>query len=192
MSINDIGHNTPSEQGLDYVEMTDNRNEQAKGQKFMLPISLSNDLDWLAEQHGCSKTDIARAALNGYFSQNHYWNNKRYFVEPKNKYEIDESLLSNMSTTTTVHIMWTNQKDDPAEKYAFVSCRVLDIKEKSLVVNPMFYLPLTTAKGDMLIKKSDRVTPGFIDFDPNVYSAAPFLYNLKYEVEFKYIWDVYI
>lgn len=175
---------------LSYDIPQDNHSDEPKAQKFILTDSLSEDIRWLADAEGTTKTDIVKEALKHYFHQSHYWNNKRLFLEKTSGLNID---ISQANTATQVNVMWCNDKEDPLEKSAFVACRLLDFNEdeQTVIINPMYYLPISMANDTALIKKSEVVVPRFIDFDPNNKFGAPYLNNLKYEIKTKYIWSMF-
>ncbi len=172
-----------------YVANQGSPDDEAKAQKFILTESLSEDIKWLSDAEHLNKTEIVKKALDAYFLRSHYWNNKRFFLERASETKID---LSEANTATQVKVMWCNEKSDPLDKSAFVACRILDIDGDNILINPLYYLPMSMANDAALIKKSEVVVPGFIDFDPNnVYNLAPpFLNQLTYQIPSKYIWSI--
>lgn len=190
MNLEDQKKRGVAPKNLDYDTPQGSPEDEPKAQKFILTDSLSDDIKWLADAHGSTKTDIVKEALKYYFHQSHYWNNRRFFLEKNVGPNID---LSQANTATQVNVMWCNDKEDPLEKSAFVACRVLDFKEdkQTVIINPMYYLPMSMANTAALVKKSEVITPRFIDFDPDNKFGAPYLNNLKYEIETKYIWSIF-
>lgn len=159
-------------------------------QKFNLPQSLAENLKTLSDLEGSSKTDIVKKALYDYFFFSHHWNNKKFFLKPKNgvQKQINRDVLAKEGDNTRVSVMWCTNEDDPREKCFFVACRVVGLKKNTAVINPIFYLYHPTEEASL--EKSDVVKPEFYEFDPNLRSQLPFLNNLKYEIEFQYIWSI--
>lgn len=158
--------------------------------KFNLHTSMINNINLISEVTGVSKTEVAKEAFTKYFQQSHTLNNIRYFVEKKEK--VDISLLERATDSTRVYVMWCPHPDSIREtEYLYVCARLLDVKENSVIIVPQFFTnqPLDEA----LIVKSEAKAPTFIYFDEKVYNPMqplPYLHNLKYEIEKKYIWDV--
>lgn len=164
--------------------------EDPLAQKFNLPQSLAEDLQTLSDLEGTSKTNIVRKALYDYFSFSHIWNNKRLFLKPKGgeQRQISRDVLAKEGDGTRVSVMWCTNEDDPREKCFFVACRVVGLKKNTVVINPVFYLYHPTEEASL--EKSDVIKPEFYEFDPSLRSQVPFLNNLKYEIEFQYIWAI--
>lgn len=158
--------------------------------KFNLPNSMINNISLLAEATGVSKTEVAKDAFTKYFQQSHTWNNKRYFVEKKEK--VDLSLLDQATDSTRVYVMWCPHADSIREtEYLYVCARLLDVQENTVTINPQFFT--NQPFDEALIVKSEVKTPTFINFDEKVYNQFqpfPYLHNLKYEIEKKYLWDI--
>lgn len=168
-----------------------NLDDASSGHKFNLPNYLGDNIGVLAEATGVTKTEIARDAFIKYFQQSHSWNNKRYFVEKKER-NFDLTLLEKATDNTRVYVMWCPHVDSAREsEYLYVCARILAVQENTITINPQFFThqPIDEA----LIIKSAVKIPMFINFDEKVYNQFqpfPYLHNLKYEIEKKYVWDI--
>lgn len=189
MNSQDQDTGKPSPLVGEYVVNQGSPDDEAKAQKFILTESLSEDIKWLSEAEGVTKTEIVKEALYSYFSRSHHWNNRRYFLEKASGTEID---LSKATTTTEVNVRWCSEKTDPFDKSVFVACHILDIDGDNILINPIYYPQVPTVDNAALIKKSDPIMPGFIDFNPyDLYdSRLPYLNQLTYKVHAKYLWPV--
>lgn len=164
--------------------------ESISAQKFTLPMSLANELKTLADLESISKTELVRKALHQYFYLSHIYNNKRVFLKPKLgvvKSVTYEDLLKE-GNNSRVSVMWANNDKEPREKCQFVCCRIVDLSESTVVINPSFYLIPSSEESSP--KKSEVIKPEFYEFDPNTSNSFPYLHNLMYEIEHCYIWQI--
>lgn len=170
-----------------------NLDDASSGHKFNLPNFMGDNIGSLAVATGVSKTDVVKDALTKYFQQSHTWNNKRYFIEKKEK-TADLSLLEEATDNTRVYVMWCPHADSPREtEYLYVCARLLTVQESTITINPQFFT--NQPFGEALIVKSEVKIPTFLNFDEKVYNQYqpfPYLHNLKYEIEKKYVWDIVI
>lgn len=166
--------------------------EDSSGQKFNLPTSLADDLKMLSDMEGRSKTEIVKNALLHYFYFSHLWNNKKFFI--KSKKRVDSPItyvdLEKEVDSTRVSVMWCSNEDDPRENCFLVACRILALKEGTVIINPVFYL--NSPSEEALLVKSNVVKADFYGFEPNGSGpqSYPYLHNLKYEIEYQYIWSI--
>src|SRR5690606_34611752 len=100
--------------------------------------------------------------------------------------------LDKATDSTRVYVMWCPHADSIREtEYLYVCARLSNVKENTVSIIPQFFTnqPLDEA----LIVKSEAKAPTFMYFDEKGYDPRqpfPYLHNLKYEIEKKYIWDV--
>lgn len=178
----------PSELVTDYVSNHASPDDEAKAQKFILTESLAEEINWLSDAESITKTEVVKKALHNYFSRSHHINNRRYFLEKANGPKMD---LSKANTNTEVNVRWCNNKTDPVDKSIFVACHILDINGDNILIRPMYYPVVSLVDNAALIEKSEPIAPGFIDFDPNdIYSGVPYLHQLKYWINSKYLWPI--
>ena len=171
-----------------YVENQSNPDDEAKAQKFILTKDLSDNINWLSDIEGVTKTEIVKKALHSYFSRSHYLNNARYFLEKANGPKVD---LSKVNSDTEVNVRWCNGKTDPVHKSIFVACHILNIDGDSVLIHPIYYPDVPMFGNAAKIYKSEQVVPEFIDFDPhNIDSVLPYLHQLTYEVNSRYLWPI--
>ncbi len=164
--------------------------EDPSAQKFNIPMSLAENLKTLSEIEGTNKTDIVKRALYAYFSQSHFWNNKKYFLKTKDgsSKPIEYEDLIKEGDSTRITVMWCDNEDDPREKWLFIACRIILLKKSTVVINPVFYLNQPNQEASL--EKSGTVKPDFYEFNPYLPSAPPLLNNLKFELPYRYIWSI--
>lgn len=179
-----------SNKALSYEKSEEVPGEDPSAQKFNLPMSLAENLKTLSEIEGTTKTDIVKRALYAYFSQSHFWQNKKYFLRPKggSSKPIGYEDLAKEGDSTRISIMWCDNEDDPRESWLFVACRIVLLKKSTVVINPVFYLNHPNQEASL--EKSDAIKPDFYQFNPYIYSAPPLLNNLKFELPYQYIWSI--
>lgn len=172
----------------EYVENKGSPTDESRPKKFVLTENLSEEISWLSDAEGVNQTEIVKRALHNYFSRSHYLNNRRYFLEKASGSKVD---LSKATTNTEVNVRWCNGKLDSVEKSIFVACRILDIDDDNVLINPIYYPLVSMVDHAALIKKSELVVPGFIDFNPqDLYSSLPYLHQLTYKIKSKYLWPI--
>lgn len=164
--------------------------ESPSAQKFTIPSSLANELKTLADLEGTSKSEIVRKALYQYFYLSHVWNNTRRFLKPKVGVvkPVTYEDLKKEGSNSRVSVMWVNSDKEPREKSHFLCCRIVDLRETTVVINPSFYLVPSSEESSP--EKSEVIKPEFYEFDPNTTNSFPYLYNLMYEIEHQYIWSI--
>lgn len=189
-SFNATRHDYFSNSVSDYNQHEEIQGEDPSAQKFNLPMSLAEDLKTLSEFEGTSKTDIVKRALHAYFTHSHFWNNRRYFLRPKDESDklITYESLIDKGDSTKVSVMWCHHEDDPREKCFFVACRIIKLNKSTVILNPVFYLNHPNEEASL--EKSGIIKPDFYEFNPYLYSAPPLLNNLNYEIDYKYVWSI--
>ena len=162
---------------------------ESEGKKEAIKINLSSllhsDLDLYVEHTGQTKSDVISQSIRLFLTNDHSWQYKRFFVEPKVR-GFDLSELNNTSQSSSVFLVATSHPS--ADYREYMSAQVVDSEgadeDDYITIKPVFYLPMLY--GQELPIKSDVIFPQIFK-SPNPQIIAT---DLRYKVKKKYVWSI--